>query len=82
MLEEPDILHERLQIGIKAPHRKSSHPLIMSFSTLSLKIQFQDSDGKLLTKDIKCNTLSSTLSLKIEAATLFGLQNHHKYALL
>lgn len=51
-------------------------------SSLTLKVQFQHNDGKVSTRDIKCSPLTSSLSLKIEAAALFDLKDHKKYALL
>ncbi len=50
-------------------------------ASLTLKVQFQNQEEKLLVKDIKCSPLSACLSVKIEAASFFELQSHRKYAL-
>jgi hypothetical protein len=53
----------------------------MSSSTMGLKVQYKSNDGKLIIKDVKCNPLNSCLSVKLEAASLFNLNDHRKHAL-
>ena len=50
--------------------------------TIPVKVQFQENDGKLITKEFKADPSRSVFSLKIEATRLIGLPNHRKLSLL